>query len=111
MIGNIIKKHMGKPDAADLIQQDLESIHMIFGVSSEIEQESGKLIVYSNQCPFYDGFLEAGIAPQIIHKMCLSQVNYAKARLKEILPEASQALTEFRISSDGCCKEEITLGF
>jgi len=110
LLGNIIKSRMNQPDAAGLIQQELKTLYERFGFTTEFEKKDGKLIANSYRCPMYDGFIEAGLKPQTIHKMCIAFTDREKARLQEIVPSSNYAMTEFRTSSDGCCREEITLG-
>lgn len=110
LLGNIIKSRLDKPNAPELIQQELKTLYERFGFTTEFEMKNGKLIANSHRCPMYDGFLEAGLEPRTIHRMCIAFTDRERTRLQEILPAADYAITEFRTSSEGCCREEITFG-
>ena len=110
MLAQVVKKHADHPDALSLIREELESLYESFGVSAEFEQDNGTLIASVSRCPFYEGFSEAGLEPQIIHKMCRAMSDQESAKFKELLPESDLTLAEFRTSGDGCCKEEYKLG-
>jgi len=109
-MAGIIKRHAGQSDAAEQVQSELEKMYESFGLTAELKRENGRLIIDVHRCPMYEGFLEAGLEPTIIHKMCQAWADSEGARMKELLPRSSHRLTEFRTSADGCCQEEITLG-
>jgi hypothetical protein len=86
----------------------LSTAPAVFGMTPEIEETATAVTLHNHQCPFYDGFREAGLDHETIGSMCRAMAATEYAALTKGLPQVS-ARVEFRAAPDKACIEEFSL--
>jgi hypothetical protein len=79
-----------------------------FGFEISIKTEENKVTNIISKCPFYAGFMMAGLDHATIHKLCLRASNGEEKALKKAFPELD-VFCEPRKSPDGFCVESYTI--
>jgi hypothetical protein len=79
------------------------------GYENKIEVAPTSIMFKMDKCPFYAGFVEAGVKHEDIEKMCrLNNKGYG-SKLKLFDSNAGSRIVKFRSDIDDYCEEEITL--
>ncbi len=88
-----------------------KSIEEDFGIISyAIEAGPERIVLQCEQCPVYDGALNAGMNHEAIENQCrFAPLGYMDALIRELNPKLNYRLRKFRNSADGKCEEEIVL--
>jgi hypothetical protein len=71
-------------------------------INLEIEATSNSLVLRNGRCPIYDGFKMAGLADEIINKLCTNREGMTISAITEAFPEVKASHT--RDKPDGYCK-------
>jgi hypothetical protein len=78
-----------------------------WGFDSTIEATASSLITTTTRCPFYEGFLAAGVPRSTIEAYCRGKDNAGDAQYKQHLGHhAGVKMRKFRTGSDDYCIEE-----
>jgi hypothetical protein len=109
MIGNVVAENRGEDDAASATAAYLEQMYEAFGLEAEIEIGPTTVLAHSHACPFYDGFLAAGLDHDTIESMCRSAMACEAAAFNRIVPDGTMSLPRFRATQDDFCTERIDL--
>jgi hypothetical protein len=82
-----------------------------WGFDSTIESTPTSIITTTTKCPFYDGFLEAGVPHRMIEAYCRGKDNAGDTEYKQHLgPHAGVKMRKYRTGpNDNCIEEAILL--
>ena len=79
------------------------------GYDNKIEVSPTSILFRMDKCPFYSGFIEAGVKHEDIEKMCRGSNKSFGSKLKKFDSNAGSRVAKFRSGIDDYCEEEITL--
>ena len=89
---------------------EAETQWQYFGFDSTIESTSISIITKTAKCPFYAGFLAAGVDHNIIEAFCRGKDKAGDTQYKQIVgPYAGLKMRKFRSGPDDYCIEETIL--
>ncbi len=79
------------------------------GYDNQITVTPTSILFRMEKCPFYAGFVEAGVEHEDIEKMCRGSNKGFGSKLKKFEVKAGSRVVKFRSGLDDFCVEEITL--
>ncbi len=87
------------------------AIEQGFGILSEVIEESPQRVVLKiARCPVFEAAQALGMDAEAIKTSCrASSIPFMAAMAKQLNPNLSYQLVEFRTSADDCCEEAIVL--
>ena len=80
-----------------------------FGYENKITVSPTSVLFRMDKCPFYAGFIEAGVKHEHIERMCRGSNHRFGSKLKQFDSNAGSQVVRFRSGPDDYCEEEITL--
>jgi hypothetical protein len=84
-----------------------EALWLMGGFESKVEATPTSIITTTKKCPFYDGFIEAGVDHSTIEAYCRGKDNAGDAQYKQQLgSHAGLKMLRYRTGSDDYCIEE-----
>jgi hypothetical protein len=111
MFGKMTKEQM-KIKTLDVatIKSIMEGMMETYGLTSEFEVESKRLLVNNYKCPFYDGLKTAGFDHAAIEEFCRSGPGtMVNSFFRQIDPTVEYKLEKFRSSPEDFCVEEFVV--
>ena len=89
----------------------IKSLKDSAGFNIEIVAQSPQRVVIKNgRCPFYEAAMAVGMDPKAAEASCrMGSMKFADSAVKQINPNLSIHITNFRSTPDGSCTEEIAL--
>jgi len=109
MMARAVKERLGdKEFDMKTLASVASGLYQICGFTYELEETPTSIKVKSFQCPFYEGFKNAGLDDQTIEAACNQSVAVELAELKKAFPQLSGRL-KFRSTPDQPCIEEFEL--
>ena len=106
----LITKDLASPDKY-ITPQDAKTIlesHKTSGIKSTIEIVGNEVINNNRRCVYYDGWLAAGLEPEVIERLCRDRFTLGGEKVWKILnPGIETELRQFKDNPDGLCVEVI----
>jgi hypothetical protein len=105
-------QQLGESDEIDLKARAAGQTHLweMLGFDTTIEATDTSLITTTPKCPFYEGFLEAGIDHNTIEAFCRGKDDAGDTQYKQLVgPHAGLKMRKFRSGPDDYCIEETIL--
>ncbi len=109
--GKMTKAQMGI-ETLDVttIKSIMEGMMETYGLTSEFEVESKRLLVNNYKCPFYDGLKSAGFDHTAIEEFCRSgPATMVSSFFRQIDPTFEYKLQKFRSPPEDFCVEEFVV--
>ncbi len=90
----------------------LNLIKDAYGITTEVIKKSPeKIVVRCSRCPVYEAAQSVGIDDNTIETLChTGSLKFMDTMVKQLNPNLSYQLTNFRSGPNDCCEEEILLG-
>jgi hypothetical protein len=105
-----VLKNIKKPDEP-ITPQDAANIlgmHESSGMKSVIEVVGNEVRNHTTKCVYYDGWLSAGLEPEVIEQLCRDRfMIFGEKTWKLLNPNIAVELRQFKDKSDGLCLEVI----
>ena len=105
-----VLKKIQRPDEY-ITPQDAKEIlgmHESSGMKSVIELVGNEVRNNTTRCVYYDGWLAAGLEPEVIEMLCRDRFKIFGERVwKQFNPSIEAELRRFKDHSDGLCVEVI----
>ena len=105
-----VLKNIQKPEE-DITPQDAANIlgmHETSGMKSVIEIVDNEVQNNTTSCVYYDGWLAAGLEPEVIEQLCRDRFKiFGEKTWKYLNPGIETELRKFKEHSDGLCLEVI----
>jgi hypothetical protein len=112
--GKAIKAQAGVDETGLAMASSLarRSIEETLGISSEVIEESARRVAFKvDRCPIYEAAEMLGMDGAAIEGVCrASSLRYMDTMVKQLNPQLSYRLREFRPSANDHCIEEVMLG-
>jgi hypothetical protein len=109
MMARAVKERLGdKEFDMKTLASVASGLYQICGYTFELEETPTSIKVKCFQCPFYEGFKNAGLDDQTIEAACNQSVAVQLAELKKAFPQLSGRL-KFRSAPDQPCIDEFEL--
>jgi hypothetical protein len=105
-----VRNNTHKPDEP-ITPQDASNIlgmHESSGMKSVIEIVGNEVRNHTTKCVFYDGWLSAGLEPDVVEMLCRDRFRIFGEKVWRLLnPGIEVELRQFKENPDGLCLEVI----
>jgi hypothetical protein len=112
--GQALKAQAGLDEIGIAMAHSLvgRSIEEGLGITSEVIEESAQQVASRvGRCPIYEAAQALGMDGATIEASCrATSLRYLDTMVKQLNPNLSYRLTEFRPSADGYCVEAVVVG-
>jgi hypothetical protein len=109
--GKMLKEQLGiKNNDAIAALSLIRSLKDNAGISFDIVKEGSQWVVIRNgRCPFYEASQAAGMDAKSIETTCRMAMKFADSVVKQLNPNLSIQVKNFKSAPDAFCDEEIVL--
>jgi len=105
-----IRNNLKEPDEpiTPQIAADILGMHESSGMKSVIEIVGNAVRNHTTKCVYYDGWLSAGLEPEVIEQLCRDRFMIFGEKVWKLLnPSIEVELRQFKDNPDGLCLEVI----